>query len=268
MKRYLYRGKTARANLSSRVTPVFHETLFIAACSLIGYLCTLFYYQGILNFYKMPLDLVKLDVMSVIKISVVIIAIFLAIFFVSNLLYELFVDVPNYFIMYMLRFLLIFTLIFFGTNLVTGQTYPSFKLTSIITVSLMCLHFATFCLSTRKIKGIRNKFGKFNKSRTTNLIDYSTDKIGIFGIVMLLIAVISISFSQKLGHDYAKHKINYQILSADPDLAVVLMSEDRIVCVRYDKVSKKISNKYTVIAYGASPSINLETGAVGPLRLQ
>lgn len=104
---------------------------------------------------------------------------------------------------------------------------------------------------------------------TRNLINY-VNKLSKSGFLLylfvLLVLLLFVEMPQTFGRIDAKTQIQYLTLESKPDVVVLRIYSDRLICSRYDRLLKTVQNQFTIFKNHSDPPISFYLENVGPLK--
>ncbi len=122
-------------------------------------------------------------------------------------------------------------------------------------------------ITQRKTKGYVAKTEAQNKveSEQPTLINYVL-KSPIGGLVFLFITfLLALQMVQGVGQANAFKQINYLVIPTTPEMAVVRIYGNNLICFPFDRKTKTIQNDFTVYRLPNNGELSLKIEAIGPL---
>lgn len=84
------------------------------------------------------------------------------------------------------------------------------------------------------------------------------------GIIYFLLVINLVYNAGKA--DAAKQKL-FHVVNTSPEMVVLFVSNDKLVCSRFDRNTKKVEPSFSVITFGSATTLTLQLSEIGPLSL-
>ncbi len=264
----------AHKSKSNRIWGItLNETILLAAFPFIAYLFTFAYQAGYLSAFRLPPQLISVNVVDVFNIGASVLAVLasvlLVINFISGFLPEGTIPRPiaGRISLAAPLFLIVFPqLVYFKWGPIS--TFYAFLL--VLGVIVMFLP----PLLTRRYKGTYLQKMEALDNRAVGadpwsgtLISRGIDYVGREALVVIIYLLLSLNLVYNAGRGAALNQKVFHITDTTPETVVLFMTSDRLVCAPFDRTTKKVEPAFSVIPISGNTNITLRLAEVGPLEL-
>ncbi|MCK4626284.1 MAG: hypothetical protein KAV00_13280 [Phycisphaerae bacterium] len=95
------------------------------------------------------------------------------------------------------------------------------------------------------------------------------DLVRSFGprpFLLIGLAAFILHFTMLLGYARALNKKEFLVPSTAPNMVVLRINGDRLICAPFDRSTKEVEKKFLILKVGENPNMILHLEKVGPLR--
>ncbi len=245
------------------------EGIIIGLGSLFGYLIAYRYHLGFVNYFGIPSDFVVLSITDVIFAVLAIIMLVLFMLFIGNFLYFLVPKGNNVLSIKFLRVSIIgiFTLFY---SYLYGTHWQEWIWLLGFFVMVLFLEYAFPLLTQRVKKSYREKLKAQEEidAQVGDIYTHISSRIGLTRYVILSILLLLVFLSYPKGRYDASKKDEYLVTATSPEMAVLRIYGDSIICAPFDRATKKIYKRFHIIKMNEESMPVLVSEKVGPLSLE
>lgn len=249
---------------------IIEGSILIAAASAIAYGLTLAYELGSANAFGIPYQFININLVYIQSDLLNLWNVLILPLLIVNVIPML---ISNYDQRIKMRAYILTPFLFVA--LVFLNTYPRGYLVDwdwilIVLGAGVFFLFIWPLITQRKIKGYVAKTEAQIKIETgqptviNNIMRSPAGEI-VFLFVMFLLAL---QMAQGVGQANAFKQINYLVTSTKPEMAVVKIYGDNLICFPFDRKTKTIQENFTVYNLLNKGEISLRLEAIGPLKQQ
>lgn len=253
------------------------EGILILMLTAGAYLFSYYYELGFLSYFDLPASFIRIDLDTILKFGSVIFGILIILFPLTNLVPYLFTNRLHVefrafiFVSVLVFFIIIFQAYIFGLG---NFAYWDSILYSLLIV-LFFLAFFTFVfplITQRKVKGYmakieaQSKFEKeFRQEHGGGIYTSIERRFGLNSLLVIFFLVIGILTSRSIGLAEAVNQKAFPVINSSPDLIVVRIYNDLMICTSIDESSKKISEDFIILKISDNPNLFFHVENIGPV---
>lgn len=257
-------------NESSRKLSVgISEAILVALTSAFSYLVAFQYEKGFASYFRIPYQLISVDLSRVLLIGLTLFAILIFAFPILNLLVVVFSNIMSPVIKRLLRPYLF--IIFIIITYIYLYKFTGFHRWGWILIFLVIMIFLDFVLPliTQRTKG-----SYIDKLQAQDALESSIMNIPAFirtrygsEIVLLIAAcLIGISLSYSAGYAEAVSEDIFLVTNTNPELVVLRKYEDKLICAPLNRTDKTSLPSFTILDL-SSQGVSFSLERLGPLSL-
>ncbi len=246
------------------------EATIVGILGISAYLLAFIYEYAYLSKFGIPAELIRISLEQVFIVILIIGSFFLGVLFLSNILFMIMTKYDNikpFLYRWLFYFVYLSSLLFFY------RLRKKEMVLCIILISfLLIVEVILPLIFHRKEKSFVGKLiaSDIAEQRATenDLWSVIIKNIGLnsFRIILFYIITISITFNAGVGK--AELAKEYYLLADNPNIIVLKMSSDMLICVPYDASSKKIKDTFMIYKLGPKDKYEFVRQKIGPLNFE
>ena len=266
------RERTERPSLSEGVIAAASEGFIVAAISAVAYIFAFVYEAGFAKVFSIPLSFIAISLTNVLIVAGSLLLVGKLVFSVGNLVFAVSdrfngpISKKVKLLMPLLLYSLALAFLTSGTRLLS-----SFIIVLIVGWPIGIFLLFIFPLLTQRGKGsYREKLVAQDEldARTRDLWSLLARRLGVgpYNLVLsLLMALVVVYYA---GQSAAMRQSTYLVTSTSPEMVVLRIYGDNIVCAPFDRNAGEVEPSFVVLKVGEDPELMLYSERVGPLSLE
>lgn len=248
-------------------------TVWLAGIPVVAYLTVFSYYSGYFGVFNLPPQLIEFSIVQVFTVAVAIVGIAIVVFFWGDLAISAVSGLPDILAKRLRRGIIIF---FIYIGLIIATQSPQnlrnlhwFALGGVVFVLLTELLLPL--LTERREPGYLNKLRAAEARRDRSSKEESLG--GPFERLLKLMgpwlaaAVVLLIFVYGIGKYHALTRKSFYVSTADANLVVLWMGQDRAILAPYNPNTRVIERQFSILEVTQLPRV-LQYAEVGPLTLE
>lgn len=245
------------------------EGVLLAIASSWAYLLAFYYEKGFASYFKIPIDFIGIGLVNILVLAALVIGGLLFLFPLMNLLIMFFPRnihpvLSREFIPFGLIILLtIIQIYLYG---MAGWIYWTVYLVMLIIIA--CVVFVLPLIFHRKKEGYVNKLEAQQQidDGVSTLADQAAIRFGPNSLLIALILMLSINISENAGRAAALRQTEFMVTNTVPELVVLQIYGDNMICAPFDRNTKEIQRKFSIIKMASDSKLVLNLENIGPLH--
>jgi hypothetical protein len=249
-----------------------YEAILIAVVTACGYLFAFYYEKGYLSHFGVPLDLISVDLLSVLKFSTLFFAVVFTLFPIINAFPILWPTLHPYLAFYLPRFLFLFLFAVVIPFLMFGFERIAYWLIGLIGVGTASLLFLVGPLFVYRKEGswkARLDAADAEERISTPTVATQIHRIGgpyallLFGSFAFATFLVTIA-----GESAAMREKTHLVIHGEPELLVLKVYGENAICAEFNRATKTVGRKFRVIKVTQNPDVILHAETIGPVSVQ
>lgn len=244
------------------------EGIIIAVIPILAYLVTFSYEVGYAGFFLIPQNLITLNIINFFAVCGVLLSLFVILLWPILIYIDLVKKETN---VITLRFVKLFPFYLWlvVNELLYGFTlWREWILSLIIAIILSIIEFGAPLLSQRH-KGSYNEKLKADLEadlKTETIFDRLLQFLGWKIYLFTLIFIFMLLISYNVGRAEALKKVNFLVVDTSPEVAVLRIYGDYLICVPFDRGSREVQRSFVILNMSESFKTTLKLEKIGPLH--
>jgi hypothetical protein len=244
------------------------EATIIAVASASAYYFSYTYEKAFLSYFSIPQQFITIDITTILSFGAIIFGALILIFPALNMFTIILSRTKNEYLGRLVRpywiflFLILAHFYFFGLE----------KWTLLITYLVVCLIFAFFdfifpLITQRGMKTYTEKLHAQEEieSQFKSLPQEVSIKYGRDTALLVMLLIMGYLISSNAGLAEAMRQKSFLFTNTQPQLVVLRIYSNRLICAQYDDVNNEILQQFSIIELGENtPALSLRS--VGPIH--
>jgi hypothetical protein len=264
--------RTEKPSLSEGIIAAASEGLIVAAISAIAYLFAFAYEAGFAEVFNIPLSFITIRLTNVFVIAGSLSLVGQLVLNIGNLIFVVSSTFSGL-ISQRMKFLMLFFLWSVALIIITVGTRLQTGVIRVLVIGWaigLLFQFIFPLLTQRDINGYREKLAAQDKldAHTQDLLGLLAQRLGVGPYNLMLSLLMALVVVYYAGQSAAMRQDRYLVTSTSPQMVVLRVYGDNIICAPIDRNSGSIEHSFTVLKLGEDPDLMLYSEQVGPLRLK
>lgn len=245
------------------------DALIIAAFPIVAYVITYAYESGYAGIFGIPSQFIALNLITFLVVTGALTGVILSLFMYANFILlilpksdsPLFRGIIKLFPMILLS---VAYLILYGK-------LWHYWIIPIGVIALIFLIEFGFPLITQKGRpSYREKYDEQEKleSNVKGIFEYVIPLVGRGPAIAIVYLSIFLILSSEAGRSRALKQDEFLIIKASPELVVLRIYGEKLICAPFDRTTKEITRTFTILKTGDDPNLKLSLEKVGPLHIK
>jgi hypothetical protein len=226
------------------------DAIILAFASVSAYYFSFSYEKSFLLYFGVPSQFITIDLTTLLSFGVIVLFVILFVFPVLNLFMIIVSRIKNEHIVRLIRPYWFFLIIFLTDIYLFGLEKPEY-LGILLVICLVFLFFDFIfpLLTQRDKKTYTEKL--IGQEEIESSIQYLPKNINIkFGrevAIFITLFILGVMISSDAGLAEAIRKEDYLFINTQPQLIVIRIYSNRLICAQYDEMKKEVLPIFTII---------------------
>jgi hypothetical protein len=249
------------------------DAILLALFPVCAYITVFFYYKGYFEYFGIPLPQINFNLVNILIISFSIGLILWLIFGVVNLVSTFLIHKksnPSI----VRRAWMFFPVLAYVIGMFFIYLEISLSLWLPSLIALVIFGFALFVLPVFGRKGkyvdrladADKGIPENNNPWEGNLLDRLFNFLGRKLLYVLLYIYIFLSIVFQVGISNAITQKNYYVINSIPEMVILYMDNEDIICAPFDREIKKVSSEFKILRISENSDLTYQLEIIGPLR--
>jgi len=247
------------------------EGLLVATIPVVGYLLVFAYEAGFCGAFHIPLSFIALNPTMVFAVIAGLALSVAPLLWFANLVCMIGLDLRDPIARSLIRLAIVAFLFLLpiGINL---KAWRESMWLLLLLAFFALLEFGLPLLTQRDKETYREKLlgQEAIETRVTDLFDVLGRRFGDLPVTIAMVMMVAIYVSNLAGRGQAKRQEEFLVLPSSPEVVVLRVYGDDLVCAQFDRITQEVQPHFFVIkrvTLPSEPRIQLNLEKVGPLRL-
>lgn len=245
------------------------DALIIAAFPIVAYVITYAYESGYAGIFGIPSDFITLNLTTVLVVTGALFGVILTLFIYANFILYILPKSDSPIFRGVVK-LLPLILLSVAYLLLYGKLWR-YWIFPVICILLFILMEFGFPLITQKGNlSYREKYEEQEKieGKVKGIVEYVLPLVGRGAFIAILSLFLVLIFSWEAGRSRALKQDKFLIVKASPELVVLRIYGEKLICAPFDRTTKEITGTFTILKTGDDPNLKLSLEKVGPLHME
>lgn len=248
--------------------PWLTEGLLIAAAPVAAYLLALSYISGYAGYFQIPMELLSLNAITLFVVGGKILSLTLFAYLLVIFVFQ-FIPADNPIVPRLLVILPWFVLMYVEATFfkfVWREWYMNLIVFLVLAIELLILPLVHRDKPSYAEK-LREDTRRFNARKSLAVRIFQNKRAALVSILCIYVW-FSLTLANKGGRFEAMGKTEFLVPSSAPGSVVLCTYGDYLIIVPFDKQTKEIDRKFSLLKKGDDPKLLLQLQIVGPLHLK
>jgi hypothetical protein len=250
----------------------------VGSITILGYVLAFLYEEGYTRYFKIPSELIKLDLINIFIFIFYLLSLIFTIYLIINTCYK-YVCTRQSIVQRAFLRLVPYLLFFLAIQLITINTKTWKFINWIVAIAFLITIFNEFVLPIITQRGKGSYYQKLqlveerhNKSnfREPNILDIMipTKYISIYSKVLNVIFILGLFLmaTNILGNANAERKEEFLVMRDSEHIAVLKIYGDKYICAPFDPNSKTFADSLYIFNFAKKDDLKLDWEKIGPLK--
>lgn len=243
------------------------EGLLIAVASAGAYLLAFYYEKGFTSYFKIPTHFVNVSLATIFIIVALAISFLLFIFPIADFIFQLIRGLHP--VLYPSIATLLIVSLFSVIHLyLFGLSNWALFIFHLVMLGLVALLFFVLPVVTRRKGNFIERIEEQQKRDRSviGLYDVIASRFGRDTLLIIAFSILSINFAENAGEAQAMKRVEFLVINTEPEMVVLQVYGDNMICAPFNRETKEVQTKFTVIKIAEDSKMALNLEKVGPLR--